>query len=290
VKIHLTYTVGIREKLLISLQLGNFAGIALIVFGLVLSNSDEESALWERSWKFYLGVAMPCILGLLLANIISTVFRLPKPERITCAVECCYQNTGIATSVALTMFDGDQLAEAIGVPVYYGMVEAIILAIYCILAWKVGWTKAPKNISFYKAVTTSYEIITVEKVENNCTVPNDPRDKDFDTFHYVRHEDDYDFEGAAAEEELEVTEQTLTTVKSYDHGIEIGIRRETRATARRKEPSFIDVVEGSAVTASGQTARTPRTSILTSFAETMGFQSQRNLDPESNVEEFSEEK
>lgn len=263
-------------------RLGNFAGISLIIFGLVLSNSDTESALWERDWKFYLGVAMPCLLGLLLANIISTVFRLPKPERITCAVECCYQNTGIATSVALTMFDGDQLAEAIGVPVYYGMIEAVILGIYCILAWKAGWTKAPRNISFYNAVTTSYEIITVEKVENNITIPNDPREKDFDTFHYVRHEDDFDFRGAAAEEELEVTEQTLTTVKSYDHGIEVGIRRETRATARRKEPSFMNTLEGGTT---AEAPRTPRTRVLASFAETMGFQSKRKTDLEANVQE-----
>lgn len=206
----------------------------------------------------------------------------------TCAVECCYQNTGIATSVALTMFDGDELAEAIGVPVYYGMVEAIILAIYCIIAWKAGWTKAPKNISFCKAVSTSYEIITVEKVENNCTVPNDPRDKDFDTFHYVRHEDDYDLGGAVAEEELEVTEQTLTTVKSYDNGIEVGIRRETRATSRKKEPSFMNVQEGT--NALGQVPRTPRMSILESFADTIGLQSQRKLDLEANLKPVSEGK
>lgn len=71
-----------RSKLLTHFQLGNFAGIALIIFGLVLSNSDAEAQLWERSWKFYLGVAMPCLLGLLFANIITTTFRLPKPERM----------------------------------------------------------------------------------------------------------------------------------------------------------------------------------------------------------------
>ncbi len=74
-------------------------------------------------------------------------------------MECCYQNVGIATSVALTMFEGDELSEAMGVPFFYGVVEAVILGIYCIGAWKLGWTKAPKNASIWKILTTSYEVI-----------------------------------------------------------------------------------------------------------------------------------
>jgi hypothetical protein len=74
------------------------------------------------------------------------------------AVECCYQNTGIATSVAITMFQGDDLATAVGVPLFYGICEAVILAIYCLGAWKAGWTKAPKDENICVVIATSYEV------------------------------------------------------------------------------------------------------------------------------------
>lgn len=84
----------------------------------------------------------------------------------TLSVECCYQNVGIATSVALTMFKGDQLSTAMAVPLYYGLVEAGLLGLYCILAWKAGWTKAPRKVSFWTMVTTSYEVLTVEHMSD----------------------------------------------------------------------------------------------------------------------------
>lgn len=70
----------------------------------------------------------------------ATTFDLEKPERVAVAVESCYQNTGIATSVAVFMFNSnkDDLATAISVPLYYGICEAVLLAIYCLVAWKVG--------------------------------------------------------------------------------------------------------------------------------------------------------
>ena len=80
-------------------------------------------------------------------------------------MECCYQNVGIATSVALTMFDGDELSEAMGVPFFYGVVEAVILGIYCIGAWKLGWTKAPRDANFFKVIATSYEVLYAERKE-----------------------------------------------------------------------------------------------------------------------------
>ena len=83
----------------------------------------------------------------------------------TVSVECCYQNVGIATSVALTMFEGDKLSEAMGVPFFYGTMEAVILGIYCMIAWKMGWTKAPSNAPIWKVLLTSYEVLEAERFE-----------------------------------------------------------------------------------------------------------------------------
>ena len=74
------------------------------------------------------------------------------------AVECCYQNTGIATSVAISMFDGRDRDEALGVPVFYGIVEAFIIIIFLVGAWKKGWTKAPRDEFLFVVLFTSFEI------------------------------------------------------------------------------------------------------------------------------------
>mmetsp|Transcript_20896 Transcript_20896/g.30704 ORF Transcript_20896/g.30704 Transcript_20896/m.30704 type:complete len:237 (+) Transcript_20896:922-1632(+) len=77
----------------------------------------------------------------------------------TVSVECCYQNVGIATSVAISMFEGSDRALAMCVPLFYGIVEAVVLGIYCIWAWKKGWTKAPKDEYFHKILINSYEVV-----------------------------------------------------------------------------------------------------------------------------------
>lgn len=63
------------------------------------------------------------------------------------------------------MFEGDELSEAMGVPFFYGVAEAAILGVYCMGAWKLGWTKAPKNAPFWKIISTSYEVLFAEQKE-----------------------------------------------------------------------------------------------------------------------------
>lgn len=147
-------------------KLGNIAGILLVLFSALMSNTGGGDArLWNHSWQFYFGVSMPCILGLAIANVMTSLLQFERPERVTISIECCYQNVGIATSVALTMFQGKYLAEAMAVPLFYGFVEAAILGIYCIIMWKLNWTKAPSNVSFFKMIATSYEVIVAEQNE-----------------------------------------------------------------------------------------------------------------------------
>eukprot|EP00980_Cylindrotheca_fusiformis_P028739 scaffold22641_cov206-Cylindrotheca_fusiformis.AAC.9 len=143
---------------------GNIAGFALIIFSATVANTGEAgSKIWSRGWSFYAACALPCLLGLLFASGLASAADLKKPERLAVAVECCYQNVGIATSVALAMFGGQELNQAMGVPLFYGMVEALFVGIYCIIGWKAGWSKAPPDVPFWKMLFTSYEVIEAEK-------------------------------------------------------------------------------------------------------------------------------
>lgn len=164
-------------------QLGNFAGVCLIIFSAVMSSTDAEARIYNRDAQFYIGVAAPCFFGLVIASILGNYLQLAKPECVAVGIECAYQNVGIATSVAIAMFNGDSQARAVGVPFYYGSVEAILLLIYCIGCWKMGWTKAPADVSFWKMIYTSYEVLKTEEsaedgdyayVEHSDATPEKP--------------------------------------------------------------------------------------------------------------------
>lgn len=83
----------------------------------------------------------------------------------TVAIECCYQNVGIATSLALTMFDGPELNRAMGVPFLYGVCEMFVVGIFCVGCWKAGWTKAPSNAPIWDVLFTTYEVLEAEMKE-----------------------------------------------------------------------------------------------------------------------------
>jgi predicted Na+-dependent transporter len=115
-------------------QCGNLAGISLIMFSATSANTgSSDSKIWSR--HFMSGSLCHVLGGLVLSNLLATAVHLRRPERVTVAIECCYQNVGIATSLALTMFAGEQVNEAMGVPFFYGVVEAVFVGFYCLGAW-----------------------------------------------------------------------------------------------------------------------------------------------------------
>lgn len=148
-------------------NIGSTSGLCLITLSILMSclagddgsgEGGEASRPWEQNWEFYVGVAFPCICGLLITNATAIILGVKKTETVTLAIESSYQNVGIATSMSISMFSGQEKAMALCVPLYYGIVEAVILTLYCLIAWKAGWTRAPRDHGVCKVITTSYEI------------------------------------------------------------------------------------------------------------------------------------
>ena len=153
-------------------KIGNYAGITLIVFSVLMPfitktagcdgsnlpdscnttrgdvDGDDDQII--RPWWFYICVTCPCVMGILAALLVSSMpcLGLSKPERSSICVECCYQNTGLAQAVALTMFSAEEAADAIMVPLIYGAAEIIIIGIFCFCAWQANWTYASRNEPF----------------------------------------------------------------------------------------------------------------------------------------------
>jgi len=178
---------------LLANKAGNLAGIALVIYSALVSSTSEDASLWSQDAKFYIGVAFPAVIGVTLATYLATKAQLEKPERVSVAVEGCYQNTGIATSVAITMFTGSDLAAAVGVPLYYGIVEATLLAFYCLFCWKIGWTKAPANENICVVIATSYEVEKARLESPNAieVVANTKDDQDIENMVFTQTQDGY---------------------------------------------------------------------------------------------------
>jgi predicted Na+-dependent transporter len=187
---------------LLANKAGNLAGIALVLYSALVSSTSDDAGLWNQTGMFYIGVAIPAVIGVTLATIMATKAKLDKPERVSVAVEGCYQNTGIATSVAITMFEGADLATAVVVPLYYGIVEAVLLAIYCLACWKIGWTKAPPNENVCVVIATSYEVEKARLESPNAieVVANSKDDLDIENMVFTQTPDGYKVDEEALKE------------------------------------------------------------------------------------------
>ncbi|GKY92958.1 hypothetical protein MPSEU_000264600 [Mayamaea pseudoterrestris] len=160
-------------------RVGTAAGLLLILYSLFLSSGADgaENTLWNQDWSFYVGVMMPCILGLLVTTVASRAFKLAHPETVAASIGCCYRNTGIATSVAVTMFTNvEERAQAVAVPLFYGIIESIVIITYGLVSWKLGWTKAPVNENLFVVIMKTYEADD----DDNSDASNDNEDDDME--------------------------------------------------------------------------------------------------------------
>jgi len=62
-------------------------------------------------------------------------------------------------SAAVAMFNTpSERVQALLVPLFYGLMEAFMVGLYCFVAGKLGWTKAPRDASFCSMLVTTYEL------------------------------------------------------------------------------------------------------------------------------------
>jgi len=125
-------------------SLGSAGGVLLMIFG-AGTNATSDTPLWENDRSWFACIAMPCVLGLVAALLIARSIDLKKPSAVAVAIECCYQNTGLALTIALSAVPASEVGKASGVPIFYGLVEIALIPIFAVAAWRAGWTYAPAN-------------------------------------------------------------------------------------------------------------------------------------------------
>ncbi|GBG32022.1 Sodium/bile acid cotransporter [Hondaea fermentalgiana] len=133
---------------------GTLCGLGSIVLGLTASLTSCETPL-EQNAIVYLAIAIPPLLALLVALFGASVARLPKAQRVSIAVECAFQNTGIGLAVALSL--GAEGRAAAVVPIIFGAYDAFLVGGFAIASMFFGWTLTPKGIPLWEAFVFEHQ-------------------------------------------------------------------------------------------------------------------------------------
>lgn len=57
----------------------------------------------------------------------------------------------------MTIFSGEDQRNALGVPFFYTGMQTLIVGLFCLLSWKIDWTKAPANEHMFKMILGNYK-------------------------------------------------------------------------------------------------------------------------------------
>ena len=148
---------------------GQASGIMLILSSLFFGSSCKRDW-WGEPPLAYVGIAFPCVVGITLPMFITAVLvrngvPMRPPERTAICVESAYQNIGIAQAFAMTVLEGKDSVDAIKVPLFYGAVEVVVIALFLLISWKSGLTLAPASDPLWKVISQSYQEPATTEVE-----------------------------------------------------------------------------------------------------------------------------
>merc|ERR1712060_585590 len=107
-----------------------------------VSEHKSTTPVWKKPPSLHIAIATPIVMAIFVTMCVTSIpaLGLSKPERVAVVIEACYQNPGLATSIVLGMFKGEEAGDAVAVPILYGTYEALLLGLFCLCAHFCGWT------------------------------------------------------------------------------------------------------------------------------------------------------
>mmetsp|Transcript_16782 Transcript_16782/g.42851 ORF Transcript_16782/g.42851 Transcript_16782/m.42851 type:complete len:402 (+) Transcript_16782:87-1292(+) len=137
-------------------RIGTFCGGANIILA-GMSSGASNTPFWSHPPIFVMAIGTPCVVGLIISFLISRyMLGISGPQAVAICIECSYQNTALAITVALSVFK-DDAGYAAGIPLIYGVIEPLVIGPFCLLAWKLGWTYAPREVGFWQWIGGNYQ-------------------------------------------------------------------------------------------------------------------------------------
>lgn len=142
-------------------RIGSIAALGLLVIAFIGNISGGGVAFYDQPWYVIVAAIAPVLIGTFCALMVSRfIAKLPKPECVTIMIETAMQNLAIALTVSIQTYADDEvaLANALSLVIFYGIAQGLTSGIGCLILWKMGWTKAPKDEKFLVMIFKSYEI------------------------------------------------------------------------------------------------------------------------------------
>jgi len=143
--------------------IGSIAGVifALLTVSDYLPHFSADGSVWQLDKNVAAGVILSVLSRLLISNYLVSKTSLSGPERVAVVVQTCCQDTHSVELLAIIKFaHGSDRTNILGIIVYYGFFQKLVLAMYCLTRWKLGLTKAPEDETICKVLCTSYEVET----------------------------------------------------------------------------------------------------------------------------------
>lgn len=143
-------------------NLGTVCGLLLFLFSVFESSNPRTTTvpLWRRTTSFYLSVLLPVVMTTAIVVVLSSVdyLGLEPPERVAVVIEAVYQNTALGATMAIQMFPGQHLGDAIGLVVLYQLSQGAILTVFGVCAHYSHWTLvSPCETSLWEALVGNFQ-------------------------------------------------------------------------------------------------------------------------------------
>jgi len=157
----------------------NGVGLVLFALGMFISK-HAQTPFWRQPLYIHAATALPILGAMAVSTALTRMdfFNLTKPERVSVIVEVCYQNPGLALSIVIVMFNSADSAEAVAVPILYGVYEAAFIGLFCLVAHYMNWTLAdPNEVSLLRALHGNFQrraaqIVAGAAQERDSSRPN----------------------------------------------------------------------------------------------------------------------
>jgi len=133
---------------------GTVVGLGLVALAIISPGSEKKPG-GALSPLIVEAAMLPCFLGLVIAAAFAAFIPgISKPERTAIAIETCYQNTSIALTIAMQK---PEHPEGIALVLFYGVAEIVLIGMWGLFAWKMGWTYAPAEDGIFQFLLGNYQ-------------------------------------------------------------------------------------------------------------------------------------
>jgi predicted Na+-dependent transporter len=129
--------------------IGGAAGIGILVIA-VAFNAKGKNPIWSIPSNVF-GLTVICsIIGMILGASLARLLNQSRTRGSTIAIECGVQNKILANAViAVTFTNPDERDMAFGIPLVYGVFSSVLVIIFSIIAWRIGWTNMPRDSNVF---------------------------------------------------------------------------------------------------------------------------------------------